>query len=438
MPIQPLNSELQAFFNRLCCVEPPEGIPPTVNYTNTSFSFTEGTAVNECPNTLIGDPTITLSISPSLPAGLTFNTSTGCITGTPTEPRLVESYTVTATNAFGTATDNFNLVVVALGEITITGAGWDTPANAKAYITNGSTTATNVSYDSKNDILYWTEPANTQYLSSNFVQAGGSIITAQAFMEGKNATNNLVGMPNATTSELAVFNDPNQRIIKINGFNGNTKNHNFNYLTEVAGFDFSSGNYIFGNNVIAEGLASSTGNITFGNGCEFNDVGNSASGNVTIGNNSIFKGAGAFLTFTGTAVVGTGSILDFNSFGTEGLFGNSVGATVTIGNGITTTPTGVELLQNIIGGTSVNTTFNVGDITNVRLLFGGSQNAIVNFTGNIWTTEGQDLVSSPLINPNATNITINALVAKETSNGGGIEGDLANLINNGFTVNFIL
>jgi hypothetical protein len=430
MAITPLQTDLENFFNGLCCSAPTPGVPPTLSYTSTSFSFTEGTAVNECPNTLIGDPTITLSISPSLPAGLTFNTSTGCITGTPTEPRLVESYTVTATNAFGTATDSFNLVVAPLGEITITGAGWDTPANAKAYITNGSTTATNINYDSKNDILYWTEPANTDYSDQSYF--------GNAFMEGENVAENLAGMPNATTSELSVFNDPNQRIIKINGFNGNTKNHNFNYLTEVSGFNFSSGNYIFGNNVIVNGFSSSTGNLTFGNGCEFNDVGNSASGNVTIGNNSIFKGVGAFLGFTGTAVVGTGSILDFNSFGQEGLFGNSVGATVTIGNGITTTAIGVEVLQNIIGGTSVNTTFNVGDITNVRLLFGGSQNAIVNFTGNIWTTEGQDLVSSPLINPNATNITINALVTKETSNGGGIEGDLANLINNGFTVNFVL
>jgi hypothetical protein len=37
-----------------------------------------------------------------------------------------------------------------------------------------------------------------------------------------------------------------------------------------------------------------------------------------------------------------------------------------------------------------------------------------------------------------SNITINALASKETSNGGNVEGDLDVLINNGGTVNFIL
>jgi acetyltransferase-like isoleucine patch superfamily enzyme len=426
-----LDPAIQDFFNTLCCGTPPSGVPPTLAYTKTTFSFSEGNAVDECPNTLTGDPTITLSISPSLPAGLTFDTATGCISGTPTEPRLVESYTVTATNAFGTATDSFNLVVAPLGEITITGAGWDTPANAKAYIANGSTTATNVSYDSKNDILYWTEPTNTEYNSAQYFN--------NAFMEGENATGNFVGMPNATTSELAVFNDPNHRITKIRGFNGNTKNHNLNYLTEVNGFSFSSGNYIFGNNVIVSDFSSSAGNLTFGNGCDFTSAFNAASGDITIGNNATLNGNSAFALYTnGTAVIGTGLVLDIQS-GSQGIFSDAINATVTIGNGMTTSGTTEYASQSNIGFLSTGCTFNIGDFSKMQFLFSNSNDAIVNFLGNIDDTEGQDVPNWLIdVNNPPQNITINALVVKETSNGGGIEGDLQTAINGGFTVNFIL
>jgi hypothetical protein len=48
------------------------------------------------------------------PPGMTFNTSTGALTGTPTTIAGATSYTVTATNASGTATTTFTLTVTAL------------------------------------------------------------------------------------------------------------------------------------------------------------------------------------------------------------------------------------------------------------------------------------------------------------------------------------
>ncbi len=51
------------------------------------------------------------SISPAAPAGTSFDTETGLLSGTPTRVRVATDYTITATNATGTATATFTLTV---------------------------------------------------------------------------------------------------------------------------------------------------------------------------------------------------------------------------------------------------------------------------------------------------------------------------------------
>jgi hypothetical protein len=58
-----------------------------------------------------GGTVASYSISPPAPAGLTFDTSTGRLTGTPTSARTATAYTITATNASGSATRTFTLTV---------------------------------------------------------------------------------------------------------------------------------------------------------------------------------------------------------------------------------------------------------------------------------------------------------------------------------------
>lgn len=53
------------------------------------------------------------SISPSLPSGLTLNTNTGMISGTPTTAQTQRTYTITATGLGGTSTSTFTLTVTA-------------------------------------------------------------------------------------------------------------------------------------------------------------------------------------------------------------------------------------------------------------------------------------------------------------------------------------
>jgi len=52
------------------------------------------------------------SISPAAPAGTTFDTETGLLSGTPTTPGVMRGYLITATSATSTASQTFTLAVL--------------------------------------------------------------------------------------------------------------------------------------------------------------------------------------------------------------------------------------------------------------------------------------------------------------------------------------
>ena len=60
---------------------------------------------------LSGGTATSYSISPTLPAGLSFNTTTGFVTGTPTAASVTTSYIVTATNTTGSSFTTFSIMV---------------------------------------------------------------------------------------------------------------------------------------------------------------------------------------------------------------------------------------------------------------------------------------------------------------------------------------
>jgi hypothetical protein len=79
-----------------------------VNAIESVTPFTPVTAIG-------GSGAITYSVTPALPAGLSFNTSNGQITGTPTVISSPTTYSVTAQDAFGqNASDTFLLTVVGI------------------------------------------------------------------------------------------------------------------------------------------------------------------------------------------------------------------------------------------------------------------------------------------------------------------------------------
>ncbi|MFM1774717.1 MAG: hypothetical protein RJA53_327 [Bacteroidota bacterium] len=84
---------------------------PVISYAS-SYNFERTNAINNITPTSSGAVVTSYSISPALPQGLSFNTTTGVISGTPVVNSTARSYTVTGNAASGcTGTATFNLEV---------------------------------------------------------------------------------------------------------------------------------------------------------------------------------------------------------------------------------------------------------------------------------------------------------------------------------------
>lgn len=75
---------------------------PSIGYGSTELKLVRDLAVTTISPQNSGGPVATWAIDNPLPAGLSFNTADGTISGTPTEMSAPASYTVTAENAVGT------------------------------------------------------------------------------------------------------------------------------------------------------------------------------------------------------------------------------------------------------------------------------------------------------------------------------------------------
>lgn len=84
--------------------------PPTNLSYNVPPSFTINTPIIDLNPSVSGNVT-SYSVSPSLPAGLALNTTTGIINGTPTVLSSATNYTITATNSFGSTTATLSIAV---------------------------------------------------------------------------------------------------------------------------------------------------------------------------------------------------------------------------------------------------------------------------------------------------------------------------------------
>ncbi|MEP6793992.1 MAG: hypothetical protein ABJB16_06680, partial [Saprospiraceae bacterium] len=88
-------------------------VPPTVlTYSSNPAIYCQDVAITNNIPTVNGDPTFIYSVTPSLPPGLTLNTTTGVISGTPTMGTAMATYTVMAMNACGNTTAG---VVITVG-----------------------------------------------------------------------------------------------------------------------------------------------------------------------------------------------------------------------------------------------------------------------------------------------------------------------------------
>lgn len=110
--------------------------PPSITYS-TPVTYQTGTAIMANTPTNTGGAVTSWSISPTLPAGLSFSTSTGVISGTPTAITAAANYTVTATNAAGSGQATVNITVNLGPPLSLT----YNPQTSIGYVTGGTFTS---------------------------------------------------------------------------------------------------------------------------------------------------------------------------------------------------------------------------------------------------------------------------------------------------------
>jgi hypothetical protein len=85
---------------------------PVISLSATTETANLNAAINGYTVTSSGGTVASYSLTGTLPAGLSFSTTTGRITGTPTVTQTATTYTLTATNTSGSGTATFTLTVV--------------------------------------------------------------------------------------------------------------------------------------------------------------------------------------------------------------------------------------------------------------------------------------------------------------------------------------
>ena len=166
-------------------------IAPTI--TTESLPDGEVGTVYSQTLTATGDPTITWNVtSDTLPAGLTLDTKTGTISGTPTA-QGTSNFTVTATNDYGSDSKEFTLTIDQQGTIHVTSVSLDKTSLELTEGGTGTLIATVEPNNATNRNVTW-ESSNTSVATVDAnglvtaVSAGTATITATAEDGRKTAT----------------------------------------------------------------------------------------------------------------------------------------------------------------------------------------------------------------------------------------------------------
>ena len=104
--------------------------PSALSYVTPQNAFVKGTAIASLSPTVGGGAVVSYSVSPALPGGLSLNTTTGVISGTPTAVAGMATYTVTATNTGGSTTFGISITV---NDVAITGLSYTTATVSAVY-----------------------------------------------------------------------------------------------------------------------------------------------------------------------------------------------------------------------------------------------------------------------------------------------------------------
>ena len=228
--------------------------PSNLSY-NSPFSFPVGVTITEQDPTVTGIVTA-FSVSPSLPTGLIFNTSTGAITGTPTLSTGSATYTVTASNSAGNTSFG---VVISVGRyryaVNTSSAAWN--LNSTWAATSGG--ASGASYPVSGDQVFIGEASTSRTVTipSGISAACGSLTMGNS----SNATTAMVTI--SGTGSLSVDNN----LVMNRPFTTATTSISVGSSNLTVGGTLqlanSPGSYV--DNTLINSVTISTGTLTVGN-----------------------------------------------------------------------------------------------------------------------------------------------------------------------------
>ncbi len=181
--------------------------PSSLSYTSPNV-YTNGTAITSLSPSVTGT-VVSYSVSPSLPTGLSFNTSTGVISGTPTVNTGIATYTVTATNTGGSTTFGVVITVNAVAPTSLSYTSPNVYINGTAITSlSPSVTGTVVSYSVSPSL-----PTGLSFNTSTGVISGTPTVntgiatyTVTATNTGGSTTFGVVITVNANPFDPFVFN----------------------------------------------------------------------------------------------------------------------------------------------------------------------------------------------------------------------------------------
>ena len=150
-------------------------VAPTISLSPSSEEKIVNTVISGYTIGVTGDTVTSFSISPTAPSGLSFNTSTGLLTGTPNSVTSATTFTITARNVGGSSTATFTLAVRAVSRAS---ENSDDKAAAEA----AAERAAAAQQAARTSILASLKTGEELTLGS-FTQAGISGITAGNFQE---------------------------------------------------------------------------------------------------------------------------------------------------------------------------------------------------------------------------------------------------------------
>jgi hypothetical protein len=166
---------------------------PGFSYS-TPNTYVYGSAVSLSPSVSSSSGTITWAIDITLPAGLTFDTGTGAISGTPTAVSAATDYHVTATDSTGSSTVTVNIAVNP-AVLTISGAA----ASNKTYDQTTAATITGTLSGIVGGDVVTLNGAGT-FASQNV--GTGIAVTSTSTLGGAQAANYTLTQPTGLTADI--------------------------------------------------------------------------------------------------------------------------------------------------------------------------------------------------------------------------------------------